>query len=47
MATTNPYGYATDVNVGSALPQELNFQLPPSLSAAKNFEIRIQPKFMG
>ena len=43
MATTNPYGYATDINVGSALPNEMNYQLPASLPAAKNFEIRVQP----
>jgi hypothetical protein len=43
MATTNPYGYATDINVASALPNEMNYQLPASLPAAKNFEIRVQP----
>jgi hypothetical protein len=43
MATTTPYGYATDIHVGSALPNEMNYQLPASLPAAKNFEIRVQP----
>ena len=43
MATVNTAGYASDVVVGSALPQEMNYQLPASLPAAKNFEIRIQP----
>ena len=47
MATTNPYGYATDVSVGSSLPSEMNYSLPASLVAAKNFEVRVQPKFMG
>ena len=31
MATINTAGYASDVVVGSALPNELNFQLPASL----------------
>jgi hypothetical protein len=43
MATVNTAGYASDVVVGSALPQEMNYQLPASLPAAKNFEIRVQP----
>ena len=43
MATINTTGYASDVIVGSALPQEMNYQLPASLPAAKNFEIRVQP----
>ena len=43
MATINTTGYASDVVVGSALPQEMNYQLPASLPAAKNFEIRFQP----
>lgn len=43
MATINTAGYASDVVVGSALPQEMNFVLPASLPAAKNFEIRVQP----
>jgi len=43
MATVNPQGYASDVIVGSALPNEMNYQLPASLPAAKNFEIRLQP----
>ena len=47
MATTTPYGYATDIHVGSALPNEMNYALPASLPASKNFEIRVQPKFMG
>lgn len=42
MATIDT-GYASDVIVGSALPQEMNYQLPASLPAAKNFEIRVQP----
>ena len=45
--STNPYGYATDINVGMALPNELNFALPQSLPSCKNYEIRVQPKFMG
>jgi len=43
MATINTQGYASDVVVGSALPQEMNYQLPASLPAAKSFEIRCQP----
>ena len=43
MASINTTGYASDVVVGSALPQEMNYQLPASLPAAKNFEIRVQP----
>ena len=43
MATINTTGYASDIVVGSALPQEMNYQLPASLPAAKNFEIRVQP----
>ena len=39
MATINTQGYASDVVVGSALPQDMNFQLPASLPAAKNFEM--------
>jgi hypothetical protein len=35
---------ATEVSVASALPSEMNFQLPPSLPmGSKNFEIRVQP----
>ena len=34
---------ATEIIVPSALPQEMNFQLPASLPSCKNFEIRIQP----
>lgn len=43
MATIDTTGYASDVIVGSALPQEMDYRLPASLPAAKNFEIRIQP----
>ena len=39
----NPYGYATDVQVQSALPIEMDYRLPASLPAARNFEIRVQP----
>ena len=38
-SVNNPYGYATDINVGSSLPSEMNYQLPASLVAAKNFEM--------
>ena len=40
---TNPYGYATDVMVPSALPIEMDYRLPASLPAARNYEIRVQP----
>jgi hypothetical protein len=43
MATVNSPGYASDVVVASALPQEMDYRLPASLPAAKNFEIRVQP----
>ena len=43
MATVSNYGYATDINVQSALPIEMNYSLPASLPSAKNTEIRIQP----
>jgi hypothetical protein len=43
MATINTAGYATDINVESSLPVEMDFKLPASLPSAKNFEIRIQP----
>lgn len=34
---------ADTIIVPSALPQEMNFQLPASLPSCKNFEIRVQP----
>ena len=43
MATVNSPGYASDVVVGSALPQEMDYRLPASLPAARNTEIRCQP----
>ena len=43
MATVNTQGYASDVVVATALPNELNFALPSSLPAAKSFQIRCQP----
>jgi len=43
MATMNPYGYASDLVNPISLPNEMQFSLPASLPAAKNFEIRIQP----
>jgi hypothetical protein len=43
MATVNSPGYASDVVVGSALPQEMDYRLPASLPAARNTEIRLQP----
>ena len=44
MATTNPYGCATDIQVGSSLPIEMNYALSASLVAAKNFEISGEKK---
>jgi hypothetical protein len=43
MATMNPYGYASDLVNPISLPNEMQFNLPASLPAAKNFEIRVQP----
>lgn len=43
MSETNTQGYASDVIVGSALPIEMDYRLPASLPASKNFEIRLQP----
>jgi len=34
---------ATDIQSMVSMPNELNFQLPASLPAAKTFEIRVQP----
>ena len=34
---------ADTIIVPSALPQEMNFQLPASLPSCKNFEVRVQP----
>jgi len=36
-------GSAQDVSVASALPVELNYQLPSSLPSAKSFTIKVQP----
>lgn len=34
---------ASEVYAPTALPTEMNYNLPPSLPSAKNFEIRVQP----
>ena len=34
---------ATDIQSMVSMPNELNYQLPASLPAAKTFEIRAQP----
>jgi hypothetical protein len=39
----NTAGYATDLNIESSLPIEMDYKLPASLPSAKNFEIRVQP----
>jgi len=36
-------GSAQDVSVASALPVELNYQLPSSSPSAKSFTIKVQP----